>query len=492
MRSGPYDDIDGLLRQIVDAIPGGVIRVSLTGAVVAGNREAVRFLGTEIETLSTLSLEDFEPSTIREDGTPFPASEYPVVLALKTGKPAGPATLGIRRPDGTVGWAVFRAVPIFDSTGVLDGAVATFLDITERKEAELALLASESRWRSLVQAIPDFVMVADKDMQIRSINRTTPPFEEPTTLGTLTLSYIDPAYRDEWERCFRQALEKQATSRLETRGMGENGNMVWYESVFVPAMDPTGAANVLVVARETTERRQMLANLAEKERLASVGMVASSVAHEVMNPLTYVLANLDVLRSERAVDEERRKSALDRAYEGAMRMRQIVWDLRSLGRAGAEELLYVDVRSVVETAIRLAGISERKAIVEIDLDGIPGVVANESRLCQVFMNLLLNAAQAMEGRPPSERVVRVTARRGREGSFVGIALRDAGVGVAEAQISRMFDAFYTTKSSGTGLGLSISLDLVTRMGGRIEVESSLGEGSTFVVWLPEGRRSVDT
>lgn len=485
---GPRDDEYGLLREVLDALPGGVVRVSRLGEIVTGNAEALSLLGFSLDALTRRVVQDFETETIREDGSPFPAAEYPVALALATGRPAGPATLGVRRSDGTLRWAVFRAMPVFGSDGTLEGAVATFLDITERKAAEAALLASELRWTSLVQAVPDFVVVADADLNIKSINRTLPQFDVPATVGTVTLSYIDPADHPAWLAAFNRALRDHETSTFEARAVGPTGTMAWYESIFVPVVGDGGDPQVMIVARDVTERREMLARLAEKERLASVGMVASSVAHEVMNPLTYVLGNLDALRNPKLDDPERRSEALERVHEGAMRMRQIVWDLRSLGRTGSEDLFYVDVRSVLDTAIRLAGLSaERRAVIELDLEDVPGVVANEARLCQVFMNVLLNAVQSMEDRPPASRSVRVSALRDDGEGLVGVVVDDEGHGIAEADRGRVFDAFFTTKQAGTGLGLSISKDLVTRMGGRITIEGRAPRGTRFVVWLPAGK-----
>ena len=210
-----------------------------------------------------------------------------------------------------------------------------------------------------------------------------------------------------------------------------------------------------------------------------------------MNPLTYVLANLDFVVGRRTDDPARNAKALVEAREGARRMQQIVWDLRSLGRAGGEELFYVDARSVLEIALRLSGPEvARTASVVLELDDVPCVLASESRLCQVFINLLVNAAQAMETREVGEREIRVTTRHDEAAGLVGIDVVDTGEGISEERQTRIFEPFFTTKASGTGLGLSICKDIVERMGGRIDVASTIGSGTTFTVWLSTTRQVI--
>jgi signal transduction histidine kinase len=244
------------------------------------------------------------------------------------------------------------------------------------------------------------------------------------------------------------------------------------------------------------ERRAMMASLAEKERLASVGMLAASVAHEIMNPLTYVRANLDfaIAADEQgatdaaARDPDRRTKALREAREGAARMQQIVCDLRTLGRVSAEENFYVDARAVIETALRLAGPAvSHAATVKLDLAPVPSVLASESRLCQVVINLVVNAGQAVEANAERGGEIRIRTRHDEAKGLVGIEVEDTGEGIAPASLARIFEPFYTTKRSGTGLGLSICRDIVARMGGHIDVRSSKGEGSTFTVWLSTTR-----
>lgn len=480
-----------LVQRIIEAVPGGVVYVGPDGSIQRANAEALRILGFRYDEVTRRYIADWDPQTLHEDGSPCPLEDYPVAKVLATGKPDGPSTIGIRKPDGQVSWAVFRAVPVLDDDGKLEGAVVTFLDITDRRAQEEKLRASEEKWRLLAANLPDFVVIVDPKGKFLQVNRVVPGVTEEKVLGTCIFDYVDEPYRDEHRRLFESAIETRLPTRHETRAVVPGKGTVWYESVFVPLVEGGSVERILIVARDITERRAMLASLAEKERLASVGMVAASVSHEIMNPLTYVLANLDFATGERAMDETRRAKALAEAREGAKRMQQIVWDLRALARAGGEELFYVDARSVLETALRLSGPEvARVTKVSLDLEEVPGVLASESRLCQVFINLLVNAAQSMEGCPTGEREIKVRTRHDDAASLVAVDIEDRGVGIAPGHLERIFEPFYTTKQSGTGLGLSISKDIVDRMGGRIAVESTLGKGTTFTVWLSTSRAST--
>ncbi len=477
-----------LVRRILDAVPGGVVHVARDGSIRSANPDALRILGMRFDDLTKLFISDYDPETIREDGTPFPAAEYPVAIVLTTGKAAGPVTLGVRKPSGELSWAVFRAEPVLDANGTLDGAVVTFLDITERKQIEIERQRSEQKWRVLAENLPDFVVMADRDGRIRSVNRVLPQFELEAVLSRTVFDFVDPAMVDEYRRKYQSTIDTASPTRLDVRAEGPDGKYVWYETQLVPIVEAGEVKSVLTVSRDVTERRQMLASLAEKERLSSVGMLAASVAHEIMNPLTYVLANLDFVVGERTDDPARNAKALVEAREGARRMQQIVWDLRALGRAGGEELFYVDPRTVLEIALRLSGPEvARTASVVLELDEVPCVLASESRLCQVFINLLVNAAQAMEHRDVLDREIRVKTRHDEVAGLVGIDVVDTGEGISEERRARIFEPFFTTKASGTGLGLSICRDIVERMGGRIDVVSTVGRGTTFTVWLSTTR-----
>jgi PAS domain S-box-containing protein len=476
------------VQRILDAVPGGVVHVRVDGSIRTANPEALRILGFRFDEVTKRFVSDWEPETIHEDGRPCPAADYPVTQVLTTGKPSGPLTIGVRKPSGDLSWAVFRAEPVLGLSGELTGAVVTFLDITERKRIEEERQRTEEQWRVLVENMPDFIAMANPAGRMLSINRVLPHLEMARVLESSVFDFIDEGSRREYRQSFEHAVRAAETVRTETRAVGPGGRIVWYETQLVPILESGAVARILIVARDATERRAMLAKLAEKERLASVGMLAASVAHEIMNPLTYVLANLDFVVGERTDDEARNTKALVEAREGAQRMQQIVWDLRALGRTSGEDLFYVDVRSVLEIALRISGPEvDRAASVILELQEVPCVLASESRLCQVFINVLVNAAQAMGEREGGTREIRVRTRHDEASALVAIEISDTGEGMSADRIERIFEPFFTTKPSGTGLGLSICRDIIERMGGRIDVTSTPGTGTTFTVWLSTTR-----
>jgi PAS domain S-box-containing protein len=486
------------VRRVLDAVPGGVVHVDVGKVVLSANPEAARILAKPASFLVGRSVLDLGVEVIHEDGSPCPLEECPLGMALLHGTPQGPETLGFRQPDGSFLWATFRATPVPGPEDDLVGVIATFCDITELKLAAERLRASEKRWRALVESLPDRVLVVDLDRRIVSVNPRNDGGDERVAtapiIGASCDAFVDDTQLDDWQRAFAMAVSTRKPVRFEARAHSPAKGLAWYESILVPLEEGGEVERVMIVARDITERRAMLAGLAEKERLASIGMVAASVAHEIMNPLMYVLANLDLALGGRTLEQARRDQALAEAREGAKRVQRIVSDLRSLGRTGAEELFYVDARAILETALRLSGPEVgRTAHVVLELgEHLPGVLASESRLCQVFINLLVNAAQAMAERAPEERKIVVRSLHDEDAGLVGIAIRDTGPGIPTERLPRVFEPFYTTKPAGTGLGLSISRDIVERMGGRIAVESTVGSGATFTVWLPTTRRAVSS
>ena len=473
---------DALKPELLEVLPGGVVQLDATGKPVALNREALRVLGVPEGTIIERSFDDWASSTVREDGSPCPPTEYPAAIALRTGQPAGPLTLGLTRASGETTWCTFRASPLRDSAGEITGVLVGLSDVTEGVVQREHLARSEARWRALAEHLPDFVIVCDTDARIVFVNRVLEHLPDDAVVGQPAAMFVDEKEREPWMERFRTVVATGKACRFETWGTGVGGRIAPYETLLSPVTRGDRVERVVVVARDTTERQEVLSKVAEHERLASVGLLAASVAHEVMNPLTYVLASLDFALSERA-DPLRRERAIRDAREGAMRVKQIAQDLRTIGRPSAEEMLYVDVARTFEMALRLAGpeVAPRARVI-FDFREVPNVVANEARLAQVFINILVNAAHAIEEakREDGRIVARVFPR---DDGSVAVAIEDEGVGIPTEALGRIFEPFYTSKSRGTGLGLSICREIVERMGGSLLVESEFGVGSTFTVIL---------
>jgi signal transduction histidine kinase len=241
--------------------------------------------------------------------------------------------------------------------------------------------------------------------------------------------------------------------------------------------------------KQDEERARLEWRLKVADRMVSVGTMAAGVAHEVNNPLTYVLGNLDwaLAKLGPLPDLDEVRSVLEQSLEGALRVQTIVAALRTFSRVDDGPAVPVDLHKTIAAALTMASSELRhRARVEQDVPRGLVVLGSEAKLGQVFLNLVVNAAQAIEPGNPEQNLVRIRAEQ--VGDRVQVSVTDTGCGIPAEHVARIFDPFFTTKpvGAGTGLGLSICHAIVTELGGRIELESTVGRGTTFRVWLEGG------
>ncbi|MFO0676167.1 MAG: PAS domain S-box protein [Polyangiaceae bacterium] len=484
----PTSELDALARELLDAVPAGIVHVALDGSILRANERACRLLGYSFDALSSRFTRDWEPETILEDGSKCRNEDYPVVQALATGEVPPPRTIGVRRPEGDWVWAVFSARPIRDpETGLTTSAVVAFVDTTEKRQVDTALLVSEARLRSVLESAPDYILTADLDGTILFLNRSVPPYSVKDFIGRSIYDQVAPEEVAKVRDAVHRVVTTGAVVSYETRPNSALGDFVFHVQVGAVRTDGK-IVGITFATRDLTEHRRLQLRLSIADRMASIGQLAAGVAHEINNPLTYVMASLEQIRrslvTSGAVDAV--ASQLAAAEEGLARIRSVVRDLSSFSRSNAGERGILEVVPVLESAIRMAHAElATSTTVTRDYGPAPHVFANEARLGQVFLNLVVNAAQAMSERRDRPHELHVATRTGEHGECV-VVVRDTGAGIPEDLRKTIFDPFVTTKPPGvgTGLGLSICRDILTSLGGSISVESTLDVGTTFTVVLP--------
>jgi PAS domain S-box-containing protein len=400
--------------------------------------------------------------------------------------------------SGAPRWVALRGEPIRGADGQVTHLAGSLIDVTGRKAAEAEL----RRQALLFESLQDAVVVLDFDGRVIDWNgRAESMFgwAKAEALGRRSGELLAEEYAsDAGERPTTTVVEGlPADTRFpaDVRLRRKDGREVVAEAVYVPLKDPAGRHVAdIVIYRDVTERKQMQARLLLADRMAALGTLAAGVAHEINNPLAFVLGNLIFLEDElgRVAGELPRAGelagALREARTGAERIKSTVKDLLTISRPrDAEVVAPVDVNDAVEFALKVAEPQLRhRARVVKGLGAVPRVQAPESRLGQVLLNLLINAAQAIPEGDASRNEVRITTRHDVASGSVLLEVADTGAGIPPEAISRVFDPFYTTKpvGTGTGLGLSICHGIVTSLGGEIRVDSVVGRGTAFTVVLP--------
>jgi PAS domain S-box-containing protein len=407
-----------------------------------------------------------------------------------------------RHADGSYRWLHSDGHLIHGVGGKPAEIVGVTIDVTARREAELAMRREDANLRALIENAP-LAIVVHRDDRIVYVNGPLVAlcgYASPNDLiGRSPFVLIAPESHDGARvRMGQIATGASRTPLAEGAMLRADGSTVAVE-VEAMRLDFDGAPASVVLMRDISERKAMVARLATSDRLASVGTLAAGVAHEINNPLAFVLTNLAMLADLLPAILDGRAAAqlrgaeiegiLRDAREGASRIRALVNDLRSLSHPDQTSESRVELRGVMETCLRMAENELRhRARLVTRWGDVPDIDGNASRVGQLFLNLLINAAQAIPEGRVADHEVRVTLRRGPGGHAV-VEMSDTGGGIPPAIRGRIFDPFFTTKpvGQGTGLGLAICHRIVESMGGEIEVDSEVGRGTTFRVILPPAR-----
>lgn len=359
----------------------------------------------------------------------------------------------------------------------------------DREAAERKATAHAALLDAVIESAPDHLLQIDLEGKILFANRPLRGRAPDALVGTSVFEAFgdrDGAFRGALDR-LNLTGEPQGFEASTVVGDKE----VWFSTRLGPIKQLGQVVGGVLVARDVSDNKQTEMHLMVADRMASVGTLAAGVAHEINNPLASVIANLDMAVQDIGQIPKEHLPAelaeeLDDARVAADRVREIVRDLKIFSRAEEERRGPVDVVQVLEGTLRMAWneLRHRARLVK-DFRDVPHVEANESRLGQVFLNLVINAAHAIPPGNYEQNTIRVSTATDERGCVV-VTIADTGSGIPPEVRPRLFTPFFTTKpvGVGTGLGLAISHRIVTQFGGTLTFDTEVGKGTEFHITLP--------
>lgn len=391
------------------------------------------------------------------------------------------------RPDGSKEYVEAVIVPVRDHQGQVTHALEVMFDITEAKQTEERLQAREEVLGAVVRDCADAILTMDSAGNIQSWNAGAEAlfgYSRGEILGRHFSLLVPPHLNEQGELAMleRKVLQDGSVRDFETERVRKDGKRLRVSVTRSLLRDSHGnRIGTSAVVRDITQRKTWELQLAHADRLATMGTMAAGLAHEIGNPLGAISSVVQLL--QRQIDDPKLKQRLELVREQVSRITRIVREMADFSRPKGQSDARVQVSDVIQHAVTLARYSRMARRVEVHVSAdpnLPPLRVDAERLLQVFLNLVLNAYDAMAGRGELE------IRAACAGRVVSVAFADSGPGVPLALRDRIFEPFFTTKATGygTGMGLSVSQRIVQTYGGTITVSEAATGGAVFTVTLP--------
>ncbi len=479
------------LVNIFDAVGDGVVYQTAKGGIEECNAAAERILGLSHEQLTGKKSVDRDWRAVREDGTTWPGEEHPAMETLRTGAAQRDRLMGVQRGDGSLVWVSINTEPVFDADGAVAGAVVSFADVTAWRQAQVSLRESEGRFRTLVEATAEAVVIS-ADGRVLDLNDRALEMFAITREDVIGRPVLDRVAPDDLPRV--SELLKSGVDHYEARLRRNDGREFDCE-VRVRIVQQDGRQVRLAAMRDMTERNEIQRSLQiardhalEASRLKSEFL--ATMSHEIRTPMNGIIGMAGLLLETPLNDEQRGMGViLQNSAENLLGILNDILDFSKI-EAGKLRLVAADfeLRALVEETLALLAPRAHEKHLELigDLEAaLPTWWRGDAgRFRQVLTNLVGNAIKFTDR---GEVVVRVNAApRGRDGCrTVRVTVHDTGIGIPRDAQARLFQPFTqvdgtnTRRFGGTGLGLAISRQLVDLMGGEIGFESEEDVGSTF-------------
>ena len=441
----------------------------------------------------------------KPDGSYYPVHECPLTGAVRNRETVRGDDLFVRK-DSTFFPVRYTASPIFRD-GIPIGTVIEFQDLTEAKRAERALRDTEELKQRIIESSRDCIKVLDLDANLLFMSSGGQQLLEIDDIQP----YLNSCWIDFWQPEDRPKITA-AIAAAKAGGIGKfqafcpsaKGAPRWWEVITTPICNADGQPEQLLsVSRDITEHKQAEAEARESEqryrqvqsdlthvnRVATMGQLTASIAHEVGQPIAGVVSSGFAARRWLAGETPNQDAALraiERVISDGTRAMDIIGRIRDMIKKGPPKRDNFDINKAIQDLIALAYAQAHQNGVSIKTefaDSLPLVHGDRVQLQQVILNLIINAIEAMSGLAEGAREVLVSTRQSDQNAIL-VAVQDSGPGLDLANADRVFEAFYTTKSSGMGMGLSISRSIIDDHGGRLWASANEPRGVIFQFTLP--------
>lgn len=485
-------------RSIVTTLHEGIVIQNVDGEIVTCNASAERILGLNANQMMDRTSVDPRWRAVHEDGSPFPGEEHPAMVTLRTGQPCYDVVMGMHKPEGALTWILVNSQPIQLPGETKPSAVITsFADITQLKQAENLLAAEKERLAVTLQSIGDAVITTDsrgKTLFLNPVAETLTGWTQVEAAGQPLSSIfriIDETSRQPLDNPVKKVLDsgKIVTLANHTALISRDGLEYIIADSGAPIRDKDGnIQGVVLVFRDVTAEKKLAEELSKANRLESVGLLAGGIAHDFNNLLTAIVGSISLARLNTEPREIEASLAL--AEQASLQAKELTGQLLTFAKGGAPVKKLSRIEEIIREAATFALHGSR---VRAEYDLAPQLWAVEvdaGQFGQVIQNLVINAVQAM----PQGGTIHIKGENltlpGSEAlplppdRYIRLSIRDEGTGISPQNLATIFDPYFTTKSGGSGLGLATCYSIIKHHNGHIAVESKLGTGTTFYIYLP--------
>ncbi|HEY7059965.1 MAG TPA: PAS domain S-box protein [Chloroflexota bacterium] len=494
---------DERFRTLYESTACGILVRDAAGGIVDANAAATRIVGLQVAEAHGRQWSAALRDAIREDGSPFPEAERPLGIVLRTRQPVHGVTLGFTPADGDLRWMQVDTVPVLDENGDLTQVVTSFIDVTERKQAEEAVHRERQQKLALLDSAAEGIMGTDRAGRCTFVNRSGAAmlgYEPAELLGREVHALMHHSHADGTpypaDACPVQLAlltgeQVQVDSEVLWR---RDGSSFPAEYSAAPVWEEARIMGTVVSFTDITARKaaeQQLHAFAQTEKLRALGQMAGGVAHDLNQYLGLVAGHGELaLRqlNQSAAGSESVMDSLKTIVQAALDGAETVKRLLVFGRPQQDRpAVRVELGELLREVAKLTAPRWRDATqaqgrpISLHVDATDDLAVDgwPESLREACTNLVFNAVDAL----PHGGTIRLVARR--RGERIEVEVSDSGVGMTPEVQARLFEPFFSTKGErGTGLGLPMVFGIVERHGGHIAVESAPGRGTTFLLSFP--------